>query len=102
MNSSPIASNGVGWWILAITSTLLGLFTLYINVSLTLTVMRGGIESAQWQFGLEPLFAFGILAAIAGGNSISHRPNRFPKFVLPALIVVNALFMVFLVFKARS
>jgi hypothetical protein len=102
MTSSPNASNGVGWWILAIISALLGLMTLYINVSLTLAAVRGGIESAQWQFGLVPLFAFGILAAIASGNSIAHRPGKFPKLALPALIVVNAIFMVFLVFKARA
>jgi hypothetical protein len=100
MNKPSFLENSVGRWLLVVISLLLGIFSLYLNVYIIYLVHRGGMESAQWQFALPSLIVFGALAAGAGSLSIAHRPIRFPRRIVPALILANAALIGFLILKA--
>jgi hypothetical protein len=102
MAPTSTQSNNIGQWVLAVTASLLGVITLAFSGNLARIVLRGGIESAQWQFGLIPLFPVAIAFAITAGNAITHRPPRFPKFIIPALLACNAVPICFLLLRFKS
>jgi hypothetical protein len=95
-------SNSIGRWALVVIATLTGILTLVISGNLVLVVMRGGIASAQWQFGLVPLFVIAIAFAITAGKAITYRPVPFPKPILPALLACNAILIVYLLFRFNA
>lgn len=102
MPPSSTQPNSIGRWALVIASCLLGILTLAFSGNLARIVLRGGMESAQWQFGLLPLLVIAIAFAITAGNAITFRPARFPRLIVPVLLICNAVLICFLIFRFKT